>query len=162
MNPRWSFLSGLEYSSVEGESYDTENTDLSVFEDVPDAVLGDIKELKVNLIWMDIPFEGRFYLMPGRKVNPFLGGSLRTRFILNQSYKIESNSNGDVTPDFEAGNTFSLPAFGLAGGAVFEFGPRVSGGLKLQQTLGGTNLGPYDNKLNSLSGQAMLIFRLDR
>ncbi len=162
MNPRWSMVTGLEYSSLEGETYDTGSLDLTPFDDIPTDILGDIKELKVNLTWMDIPFEGRLYLLPDRKINPFLGASLRTRFILNQSYKIESNSNGDFTPDFESGNTFSLPVFGFTGGAVFEFGPRVSGGVRVQQTLGGSNLGPYDNKLNSLSGQAMLIFRLDQ
>ncbi len=162
LSERVGLASGIEYQSLEGETYDVENVDFGPFRDIPAGYLDDVKEVKVNLKWLDIPFEGRFYLLPGRKINPFVAASIRARLLVSQSYKLESNSSDDLLPAFDAGNTFSIPGVGVSAGSLIEFSPRVNGGVRLQQTIGGSNLGPYDNKLNSLSGQALLIFRLDR
>lgn len=157
---RLGILVGAEYQSTEGESYDVENFDFSVFDDF-DAE--DIKEIKTNLTWMDIPIKARFYVLPGRKINPFLGVSLKIRSLLKESYKVESNSGDDINPSFTNDNSaISFPAFGAGAGAQFQLNPRLFGELRVNQSFGGSQLNLLGDRLNTLQAQGSLFIRLSK
>lgn len=157
---RIGILAGGELQSTEGESYDVENFDFSVFDEFE---ADDIKEIKTSLTWMDIPLEARFYILPGRKVNPFLGVSLRLRTLLSETYKIETNSGGEFNPSFTNDNSpLSFPAIGAGAGAQFYLNPRLFGELKVNQTLAGSELDLLGDRLNSLQAQGSLFIRLSK
>lgn len=157
---RLGILVGAEYQSTEGESYDVENFDFSVFDDFD---VEDIKEIKTNLTWMDIPIEARFYVLPGRKINPFLGVSIRVRSLISESYKIETNSEGEFNPSFTNDNSaISFPTFGAGAGAQFQLNPRLFGELKVNQSFGGSQLDLLGDRLNTLQAQGSLFIRLSK
>ncbi len=151
---------GAEYQSTEVETYDIENFDFSVFEEFETE---DIKEIKTYLTWMDIPIEARFYVLPGRKINPFLGVSLRVRSLLRESYKVETNSGEDLNPAFTNENSaLSFPAFGAGAGAQFHLNSKLFAELKVNQSFGGGKLDLLENRLNALQAQGSLFIRLSK
>ena len=153
-------LAGAVYQSTEGESYDVENFDFSVF-DAFEAE--DIKEIKTYLTWMDIPIEARFYVLPGRKVNPFVGVSLKVRSLLRERYLVETNSGGEITPSFTNDNSaISFPVFGAGAGAQFYLNQRLFGEVKVNQSFGGSKLDLLGDRLNSLQAQGSLFIRLSK
>lgn len=157
---RIGILAGAEVQSTEGESYDVENFDFSVFDDFEAE---DIKEIKTYLTWMDIPVEARFYVLPGRKINPFLGVSIRLRTLLGESYKVETNTGGEFNPSFTNNNSaISFPAFGAGAGAQFYLNPRLFGELKVNQSFAGGELDLLGDRLNSLQAQGSLFIRLSK
>ncbi|MDW3192911.1 MAG: hypothetical protein R8G66_11120 [Cytophagales bacterium] len=157
---RIGILAGAEFQSTEGESYDVENFDFSVFDAFESE---DIKEIKTYLTWMDIPIEARFYVLPGRKVNPFLGVSLKVRSLLRERYVVETNSGGELTPAFTNNNSaISFPAFGAGAGAQFYLNPRLFGEVKVSQSFGGSELDLLGDRLNSLQAQGSLFIRLSK
>ena len=157
---RIGIIAGAEYQSTEGESFDVDNFDYSVFEDFEAE---DVKEIKTYLTWMDIPLEARFYVLPGRKVNPFLGVSLRLRTLLSESYKVETNTGDEINPSFASNNSdLSFPAFGVGAGAQFYLNPRLFGELKVNQSFGGSELNLLGDRLNSLTAQGSLFIRLSK
>ncbi len=157
---RIGILAGAEFQSTEGESYDVENFDFSVFDEFE---VDDIKEIKTYLTWMDIPIEARFYVLPGRKINPFLGVSVRLRTLLSESYKVETNAGGEFNPSFTNDNSaIAFPAFGAGAGAQFYLNPRLFGELKVNQSFAGSELDLLGDRLNSLQAQGSLFIRLSK
>lgn len=157
---RIGILAGLEYQSTEAETYDLENFDFSRLESFETS---DVKEIKTYLTWMDIPIEARFYVLPGRKINPFVGVAIKVRTLLSESYKVETNAGDDFNPAFNnTNNSLIFPAFGAGAGAQFFLNDRLNAELKVSQTFGGSRMTVYDDRLNAFLAQGSFFIRLSK
>ncbi|WP_109832102.1 outer membrane beta-barrel protein [Reichenbachiella versicolor] len=152
--------SGLEYHIGNGESYEIDDLDLSVFEDLTAADLADAKELKFTVQWMDIPLEAKVYLMPDKKFQPYALVSLRSRLLLSESYKFETFDDQYLNADVEDGKSFSFPSVGYGAGFRVPINSKLDYAMQLQHSVGGQSLGGFNEKFNSVQGHALLIIKL--
>ena len=156
-NERYGFASGIEFYRSEAETYDLNSIDITQFENF--QAPNDIKEIKVNLQWMDIPLEAKLYLKRG-KFSPYAIVSVRARVLLKETYTFETNSDDELTPEFESENNFIVPSFGYGIGSQFYLNPKFNGAIQLHHSIGGKGIGLSNQNLNTIQLQGILYFDL--
>jgi hypothetical protein len=148
-NDRLGFSIGaLYYAGSQGQDY------------IDPATEQEIEE-RMNWKWLDIPLEGRYYLLPDRTWNPYLTASLRARFLVEEKYTIKSYGQDALLPTFEQGKSFAFPHAGFGFGARLRFRSKFNIASQLQYSIGGAELGGYNDTFNSLQGHIYLMYRID-
>lgn len=160
-NERFGFSMGATYHYINGEKHNPDESAYYNFYDISDAVQADVKEIKINLHWMDVPLEAKFYILPNKKINPFVALSIRARATLSESYTFETNGDDYLNPEYEEGTKFIFPSYGAASGIRFKMGTKFDGAIQAQKSFGGKAMGPLKTNYNTFQGQVLLFYRLD-
>lgn len=154
-------LLGAEYYATKGESYDLQSIDFSLFDNMTQTEIENIKELKVALQWLDIPLETRFYLMPDNKLAPYVTVAVRARKYLKESYRFETMTEGYLNPSYSS-ESLVIPSYSYGIGARWQFNSRFLGVFQLGHSIGGEEIGLFEDRLNTIQAQTTLQFRLDK
>jgi hypothetical protein len=167
-NDRIGISTGISYNHSNHEKHFdiTSSSDQNIidyydFEKYTEEEQPEIKELKVNLNWIDIPLEARIYILPNNKINPFVSISLKARASISETHVFDTNQSGYISPNFESENKFTFPAYGFGSGIRYRIGTQFEGAIQIQKSLGGKKMGVLESQYNTLQGQALIFYRLD-
>lgn len=159
LSKRLSLAAGVDYFKLSGEAYNVSNDDLMQFSNF-DQLPTDHKEVKVNFSWLDIPLQARYFLLPDGSMSPYVLVSVNLRMLNSAVFKLESASEGEFYLRSEENNTLSVPNFGLGVGIQQKISPKMWARLQVINNVGNGKLGPYQDPLNGINGQFLLVYKL--
>ena len=157
----FSIISGLEFTYINAEKKPPfDNVELTKFSNLPFSNIEDAEEFKIKLIYLDIPIELRCYILPKKKINPFVSLGFQSRLLIKDQYEFEVINNNEETYISTGKSVTQMNIGGIqfGTGLRFDISNNLHGTVGVNYLQGFENLGSINNQLNSVGLDFTLLY----